>query len=370
MKILVLNWQDVTNKVGGGAEVHLHEIFRRLVARGHEVTLFCDWYEGAAREDLIDGIRIIREGSRNLFNFHVPWRYWRRFKREDFDVVVDDINKIPFYTPLYVRRPLVGIVHHFFGKHIYHEVGAIAGTYVYLAENLVGLVYRRTPMAIVSESTRDEMLTRGFKPEQLTIVANCIDQRHYPFAVGTKSAAPTITYFGRVKRYKSVDHLLHAFARIAPEFPGVHLHIAGGGDFIPALRALATTLGIAGCTTIHGYVTEEKKMELLSTSWMVVNPSVKEGWGIINIEANACGTPVISADSPGLRDSVKEGQSGTLYPYGDIGMLAARMRSLITDTTLRTRLSEGAVQWARQFDWEKSADVMEGLLRRVIGQRG
>ncbi len=368
MRILVLNWQDVTNKVGGGAEVHLHEIFRRLAARGHEVTLFCDHYDGAAHEEVLDGIRIIREGSRNLFNFHVPWRYCRCFRREQFDVVVDDINKIPFYTPLYVRRPLVGIVHHFFGKHIYNEVGKIAGTYVYLAENLVHAVYRNTPMAVVSESTRQEMIARGFRAEQLTIVPNCIDQHNYPFAVGAKSAVPMITYFGRVKRYKSVDHVLRAFAKIAAEFPSAQVHIAGGGDFIPALRELAGTLGIVAQTTIHGYVTEEMKMRLLGESHVVVNPSVKEGWGIINIEANACGTPVISANVPGLRDSVKEGLSGLLYPWGDIDALAAHMRAVITDSALRTRLSEGAVQWARQFDWEKSADAMEELLKRTVAE--
>src|SRR3989304_5776392 len=110
MKILVLNWQDITNPQGGGAEVHLHEIFKRIVSRGHAVTLFCSSFPGAADEEWVDGLRVIRQGGRNVFNFLVPFLYRARFSREGFDVVVDDLNKIPFYTPWFVSEPLVAVV--------------------------------------------------------------------------------------------------------------------------------------------------------------------------------------------------------------------------------------------------------------------
>ncbi len=369
MNILVFNWQDITNPFGGGAEVHLHEIFSRVAARGHSVTLYCCAHGNAPKEETIDGIRIIREGNRNLFNFYVPMRYASRFRHEPYDIVVDDINKIPFYTPLYVQKPLLAIAHHFFGKSIFREAGAIAGSYVYTSEKAVDWVYKSTQFAVVSQSTLDEYTERGFDARNFSIIPNCIDQTRLPMRIGTKAAAPTVAYFGRLKKYKSVDHLVRAFAHVRQSVPAARLHILGSGDFRSELERLCAALGIADCTTFFGYVTEEQKVQLLSEAHCVVNPSMKEGWGITNIEANACGTPVISADVPGLRDSVLNGSSGLLYPYGNVDALAGAVRSVLTDTPLRQQLSEGAVAWAKRFDWNTSAQLMIDRCQEVINKR-
>ena len=365
MNILVINWQDIHNPHSGGAEVHLHEIFRRVAAKGHRVTLFCSQFEGAPAGETIDGIEVIREGSRNMFNFHVWPRYRRDFSKRDFDIVIDDLNKIPFYTPLYVRKPLLGIGHHFFGRSIFLEAGMAAGAYVYTAEKLVDRIYRSTPFAVVSESTRAEFVARGFPAENISIIPNCIDQERLPMRIGPKAEAPTVAYFGRLKKYKSVDHVLRAFALLRRDIPTARLEILGSGTFRDELEALAAELNIADATRFHGYVSEEDKVEQLSRAHCVVNPSMKEGWGITNVEANACGTPVISADVPGLRDSVRAGVSGLLYPYADIDALAAAMRRILMDNNLRTGLERGAVDWARRFDWNDSARRMIDLMQSV-----
>jgi hypothetical protein len=175
MKILVLNWQDIKNPLGGGAEVHLHEIFKRVVARGHSVTLYSSKFPGSKETEEIDGLHVIREGGRYLFNFHVPWRYQSQFRKEGFDVVVDDINKIPFYTPTFVDKPLAGIVHHLFGKAIFLEAPFIPASYVYFAEKVAARVYRNTPMAVVSESTRQELIGLGFSAANIVIVPNAVN---------------------------------------------------------------------------------------------------------------------------------------------------------------------------------------------------
>lgn len=370
MKILVINWQDWTNPLSGGAEIHLKEIFTRLVRRGHQVTLFCSHFPHAAQQEVLDGITIIRRGSRALFNYVVPLWYYRVFRHQHFDIVVDDLNKIPFYTPLYVREPLAVIAHHFFGRSIFLETNPIAGSYVYLAEKLVDRVYRNVSFAVVSQSTLEEYVQRGFPRENFTIIPNCIDQNAFPFRVREKTSYPSVAYFGRLKRYKSVDHVLRAFARLVPAFPKAKLFILGRGSFQPALERLAQQLGIADRTVFTGYVSEEEKVHYLSKVWVVVNPSMKEGWGITNIEANACGTPVVSADVPGLRDSVRHQETGLLYPYGDIEALAAAIRAIWESEPLRHRLSEGAVRWARRFDWEDSAAKMETFLHQVVEQGG
>jgi glycosyltransferase involved in cell wall biosynthesis len=366
VNILILNWQDRLNPLAGGAETHLHEIFSRVVSAGHHVTLFCSAFEGAKPYEIVDGIEVIREGARNTFNFTLLRRYYNDLRHRAFDIVIDDVNKIPFFTPLYVRKPLLGIAHHLFGTSIFTEAGIIAGTYVYAAERCLAWVYRRTPFAVVSASTRDEFIAKGFLPDALTVISNCIDQTQFPFRVGTKSANPVIAYFGRLKAYKSVHHAVEAFAHIASEFPTAELRIMGKGDAEPHLHHLAERLGVAERVKFLGFIAEADKAQMLGEAHCIVNPSMKEGWGIINVEANACGTPVVAANVEGLRDAVRHGESGLLYDYGDIAALANTLRSILRDTALRERLSEGACRFAKQFDWNVSAKAMLELMNDTI----
>jgi glycosyltransferase involved in cell wall biosynthesis len=366
MKILVFNWQDIKNPLGGGAEVHLHEVFKRIAALGHEVTLCCHRFDGSSEFENIDGIEVIRKGRRSIFNFKVPGIYRKITKKRLFDIVIDDINKIPFYTPLFVKHPLIGLSHHFFGKSIFRESGLIAGSYVYLAEKLVDKVYQTTPFVVVSQSTLQEFVDRGFNRNKFTIVGNAINHEQFSMKVCPKNDAPTVAYFGRLKKYKSIDHLLRAFAMVVQSIPKARLQILGRGSYQPELEKLAKELGIAGKTTFFGYVTEEQKIQLLGSAHVVVNTSMKEGWGITNIEANACGTPVISANVPGLKDSVSEGKSGMLYEYGDVDSLAALITDLLMNEDKCQQLSRDSVEWARSFSWDESARIMIDKCERVI----
>jgi glycosyltransferase involved in cell wall biosynthesis len=366
MNILIINWQDWRNPLSGGAEVHLHETFRRIVAMGHQVTLFCSSFPGAPSEEWADGIHIIRRGSRSTFNFIVPFHYLFTLRKMNFDVVVDDINKIPFYAPLYVRRPLVGLSHHFFGKSIFLEAGAVAGSYVYLSEKLVDFIYKSIPFLVVSQSTLDEFVERGFRRENFTLAMNAIDHsRLHPTGV-SKSPHPTIGYFGRLKKYKSVDHVIRAFVRIRSVMPNAELVIIGRGDYQPQLAALAEELGVGNATRFTGFVSEEEKHRLLQELWVVVNPSMKEGWGIVNVEANACGTPAVAADTPGLRDSVRHGVTGLLYPYGDIDRLTEDLLKILQDEEFRQELGRNALSFAQSLTWEKTAEATVQVLERAI----
>lgn len=366
MNILVINWQDIKNPFGGGAEVHFHEIFKRIAAKGHQVTLLCCKDDTLSDFEEIDGIKVIRKGSRNTFNFIVPKEYKILSNKNKYDIVIDDINKIPFYTPLYVREALLAINHHFFGKSIFQEASIIAGLYVNLAEYLMKYIYFKTPFATVSKSTLDDFISRGYDTKNFTIIHNAISHKEYPMKIGEKNSEFTITYFGRLKKYKSVDHLLKAFQVIHKSHPNTKLEIIGRGDFRPELEKLSKELGIEEATTFHGFVDNKTKNELLAKSHLVVNTSLKEGWGITNIEANACGTPVLSANVPGLKDSVKENLSGLLYEYGDISEIINKINNLIADKTLLHKLENGALEWARQFSWDKSADDMLKKIFEVV----
>lgn len=368
MHILVVNWQDRTHPLSGGAEIHLHEIFGRIAAAGHKVTLLCCAHTGAPAHEVLDGIDIVRAGRRSSFNYTVALWWKRHGAALNPDIVVDDINKIPFLTPRFVKRPILAVIHHLFGKTIYSEAGLVAGLYVRAFERRIATVYRNTPLCVVSESTRQECESLGFRSDAITVIHNAIDHRHFPMSITKKADVPTVVFVGRLKKYKSVDHVLRAAAVVHKVLPNIRIEILGTGDQLEALRILAGQLGLTDNVTFHGFVTEAEKTTWLSCAHVVVNSSVKEGWGISNIEANACGTPVISANVPGLRDSVRDGTSGLLYEYGDVGTLAQLMQRLLVDTHERERLSEGALRWASTFTWERSAREMVDLCARVIEQ--
>jgi len=371
LRILIFNWQDIRNPLSGGAEVHLHNIFSRVANMGHEVTLYCSSFEGAAAEENVGGIRVIREGGRFLFNFHVLLRYRSRFRKENYDIVIDDMNKIPFFTPFYVREPLAVIVHHLFDRSIFKEAAFPIALYVYLLERrAVALIRRkRTPLFVVSPSTRDEMISRGIRREDISIVPNCVDHDvHRPGGV-PRSSTPLIGYFGRLKKYKSVDHLLRAFALVQRNLPDARLVIIGDGDYRRELELLARELGLAGTIRFTGFVDEFEKARLLQEIWFLVNTSAKEGWGLTVIEANACGTAVIASNVPGLRDAVKDGETGILYEYGNIEELSKKMSMLIQDAQLRERLAAHAYSWALSFDWQSVAEQTVDLLERQIRHR-
>ena len=190
MNILVVNWQDRSNPLSGGAEVHFHEIFSRIVRRGHRVTLCCSAYPGAAPRETIDGIDIIRSGRRELFNFVFPLTYMARLRTAAYDVVVEDLNKVPFFSPLYVRRPIAGIAHHLFGGTVFRETWIIPAAYVYLMERAALALYRkRVPFMVVSRSTEREFLERGFAPGRLQVIHNCVDHTLYTPGTGKKRRA-------------------------------------------------------------------------------------------------------------------------------------------------------------------------------------
>ena len=370
MKILALNWQDLTNPMAGGAEVHLEELLRRIAARGHEVTLFCSGYAGALPEEEIEGIRIIRRGSRYSFNWIAPFGLRKLVRQNDFDVLIEDINKIPFYTPLYLKLPTLVVVPHLFSTTVFKEINFLLGLYIYFSEKPLVPIYRGRAFNVISESTAEDIADRGIPRADISVVHCGIDTETYNFDASVrKFDRPTVLYLGRIKKYKAIQHLVIAFEKVLKTLPEAELKIVGAGDHLPKLKSLAGRLKIRDRVDFPGFVSREKKVEILRRSHVAVYPSSKEGWGLTNIEANACGTAVIAADSPGLRDSVSHDRTGYLYKYGNTDELAERLVQVLTDEERRARLEKGGLEWVRKFNWDAAADEFLGLLEKVA-ERG
>jgi len=369
MNILALNWNDLKNPFAGGAEVHLEELLRRLVTYGHTVTLFCSGWRDCTPEEIIKGVRIIRRGNRYNFNLIAPGHLRRLARKERFDILIEDINKIPFYTPLYLDMKRLIVIPHLFATTVFRETNFVLGSYIYLAERPMVPIYRKHKFNVISESTADDMTDRGVPRENISIVHCGIDRdlySHDPEVV--KYDRPTILYLGRIKKYKSVQHLIRALVLVREQVSDARLMVVGSGDYTDNLKSLADSLGVAADVEFPGFVSQQEKVDRMRRSHVAVLPSPKEGWGLTNIESSSVGTAVVAADSPGLRDSVSNGVSGFLYPYGDVEALAEKLITVLKNEDVRRKLEQGGLEWARHFDWDDAARKFEKILIETAGE--
>ena len=368
MKLLVLNWLDRENAKAGGAEVHLHETFGRLVARGHHVTLVASGWNGAAARTTLDGIDVLRVGRRYSYPFLARRMARQAQSRTSFDIVVEDLNKAPLFSPLWAGVPCLLIVHHLFGNTVFRSAPLPVAIASYLLELPLSSVYGGVPVVAVSESTREDLISRGFSPDRIEVVENGVDPvRYAPRSTEDRFEEPTILCLGRLKRYKRVDLILDAIAAMKSQGLPVALLVAGEGDDRPRLERHARQLGL-GPDTVRflGFTSEAEKITLLQRAWVHAVTSSKEGWGITNLEASACGTPIVASDSPGLRDSVREGQTGFLVPHSDVGILADRLLRLLSDAALRVSMGQAGREFALAHSWDRAADRMEASLQVAV----
>lgn len=367
MKVLVVNWQDRRNPQAGGAETHLHETFGRIAATGHEVTMLTSGWTGALRREVLDGIDVHRAGSRYTFSATAPRYYRERLAGERHDLVVEALNKVPLFSPVWSRSPVALLVHHLFGTTAFREAAWPLALATWLLERPLPAAYRHTPVQAISESTATDLVRRGLDPGNITVVHPGVDLEFFrPGGDGMRSAVPAFLYLGRLKKYKRVDLLLLASAALARSGVAHRVLIAGSGDHEPRLRKLADRLGIAAHVEFLGYVSETRKRDLFREVWANTFTSPKEGWGITNIEAAACGTATIASDSPGLRESVVHDVTGLLVPHGDVDALASAMRGLATDPARVEQLGRGAMEFARSFSWDSTAAETLSHLARLV----
>jgi glycosyltransferase involved in cell wall biosynthesis len=370
VRILLVNWNDRENPHAGGAEIHLHELFGRIAGWGHEVHLIASGWPGCATHAVVDGIQVTRVGGRNSFAVLGRGAVRRALRARPFDVVVEDINKIPLYLPALTRLPFVAIVPHLFGTTAFAEASAPLAAVVWAAELPIPWIYKRAAFHAISESTRDDLVRRGVSRERVAVIHPGVDSRWYhPDPATPRAERPTFLYLGRLKRYKGVEFALMAIAAARRTRGDMTLDICGQGDDRPRLERLAKRLGLGEAVQFLGFVSEQDKRRLLRRAWAVVFPSPKEGWGITNVEAAASGTPALASDSPGLRESVQDGVTGYLVPHGEYRALADRMLALAADRSLVDRLGRGARTFAEALSWDTAARAALAHIERTVAER-
>ncbi|HKP95642.1 MAG TPA: glycosyltransferase family 4 protein [Fibrobacteria bacterium] len=359
-RVLLVNWRDMRNPEAGGAEVHLYEVATRLVRDGFTCIQYSHAFPGCKAEEDVGGVRVRRVGGKFLFNYAVWFRLRAWCRRDAIDVVLDDSNKIPFLLPWLTGLPVVAQIHHLFGRVLFHETAWPMALYVLAFESLMPAAYRRARVLTGSESSRRELLAKGFG--KVAIAPEGADLALYRPPADAAKIGRKILYVGRIKRYKGLDVILQAAARLKSAYPDLEVQIAGSGDDVPRLKALAAGLGMDAWTRFLGFVSEAEKVELYGAARVVVNSSLKEGWGLTSIEANACGTPVVATDVPGLCDSVRDGETGFLVPFGDVDAFASALGRILADPAAAAAMREKALAWARAHTWEKAYEVTRDAL--------
>lgn len=363
LRILIINWRDPKHPQAGGAETYLFEQAKCWVRWGHHVQWLSGGFPGGSRHDSAGEIPIRRTGNFMTVYAAVPWVYLREF-RDQFDVIVDSCNGIPFFSPLFSMKPKVCIVYHvhreLFKKHLSRWLGSVLA---WCEETFVPIVYHKVHFVTISEDTLDEMRRVGIGDSSAGLVRCGVDASLVP---GKKADVPTIVYLGRIKAYKRVNRLIEAFAKVRERVPGAVLRIAGTGDALPSLRQLAARLELGDAVVFEGFVDDDRKRELLQSAWVMASLSEIEGWGISVIEANACGTPAIVHDVPGLREAIVHQESGVIVPEG--GDVGAAIVAVLQDDALRARLERGAYARAVNFSWDAAArEMLYEIMRAIAG---
>jgi glycosyltransferase involved in cell wall biosynthesis/O-antigen/teichoic acid export membrane protein len=360
LRILIFNWRDIRHIWSGGAEVYIHELSKRWVKMGHEVTIFCGSDGNSERHETIDGVRIIRRGGFYLVYLWAFLYYTYRLSG-NYDVIIDSENGIPFFTPFYAREKVFLLIHHVhqevFRKRLLPPFSWIG---MILEKRLMPVAYRNTEVITVSPSSKTDILDYKLTKKEPHIVYNGVDLSLCK--PGEKSRYPMVLYLGRLTSLKSLSVLINAAKKIIKRIPEVKIVIAGDGPDKPRLVKLVKKLILSDVVTFRGHVSEKEKVELYQQAWVFVNPSVIEGWGITTIEANACGTPVVASNVQGLRDAIHNPHSGVLVPYGNADELGRSVVRILKDTRLRNKMSRESRDWAEKFDWERSAREAISLL--------
>ncbi len=367
MKILILNWRDRKNPKSGGAEQLTEEVAQRLVRSGHEVTLFTSAFKECLPEEHINGIKIIRKGK--LWTVHFwAWRYYKKHFKNSFDVVIDEVNTIPFFTPFYVKEKKVMYFNQLAKEVWFYQAPFPLSLIGYILEPLYLRIYRKMSVITISNSSKDDLVKLGFDEKKINIVPMGLDLVPLEQIPATKEETPTLIYFGSIRPMKRVTEIAQAFSYIAKEIPDSRLWIVGSGDdsYTSKVKKIIRKNNLENKVKFWGNVPKDKKAELFQKAHIAFCASIREGWGLVVSEANAMGTPAVVYNVPGLKDSTVNNVTGIICDNNNPKTLAKNAIILIKDKELYSMLQVHALDKSKELNWDKTTQSFEKLINEVL----
>lgn len=370
MNILVFSWRDIKHPKAGGAEQVMHEHAKGWVGAGHQVIHFSSKMDGLLKSETIEGVEFARAGYQYL-GVQVAGFFYYLKNRKRIDFVVDEFHGVPFFTPLYVRKPKLVVIQEIAKKvwllnPLPRPLNWIVGIIGFLGEPFVFLLYKKTPFMLGSNSAKEDVIKMGIPLKNITVVPHGIIT---PKISGLlrREKRKTIVYLGKLSKDKGIEDALKCFS-ILDKIGTWQFWVVGKPetqDYFSHIKRQVERMHLKNKIKFWGFVSQEKKFEILAKAHLLVNPSVHEGWGLVNIEANSVGTPIVSYSSAGLVDSVKNEVSGILCSENTPENMAEVVESLLNNKLKYQKLSKGAISWSKNFSWEKSRKLSLKLINSL-----
>lgn len=359
MRILFLAWKDIVHPQAGGAEVVLHELSKRLVDNGHSVTILTAKYKGASSFDTIDGAQIIRIGNNRYTHPFQAILHYRKYLRGSFDVVVETVNTAPYFYFLAGDTAKPFLFYHQLAREIWFDETPPPLSFIgyWILEPLATFILgkSRAKTITVSESTRSDLVKFGFRPDDISIISEGITMQPVKTLDKiTKFKDPTLLGLGSFRAMKRTLDIVKAFEIAKGSIPDLKLKLAGSSSGSYGQRVLDCIEQSPFKADIEylGRVSEKKKIELMQRSHLIGVTSLKEGWGLIVTEAASQGTPAVVYDVDGLRDSVRDGDTGIVTQCTPADLAAGVVQAL-DDQKLYTKMRSRAWQWSKKITFEQ-----------------
>jgi len=373
MKILIFNWRDIRHPQAGGAETVTFEHAKAWVKSGNKVTWFSSAFEGGRKDEVIDGIRIVRQGKELSTVYFKAFFWYLKYAKGQIDLVIDQFHGIPFFTPLYVKEKKLAFIHEtahevWFLNHLLAPLNFLIGFIGYFIEPWIfRLFYRQTPFLTVSDSTRNQLINWDIPQKNITVIHNGVNLSFSRLRI-KKEQCLTIVFLGVLDKDKGIEDAIKAFNTINQKSKNCQFWIVGKGrhSYVKKLKTLVKKFNLVEKVRFFGFVSEDKKFELLARSHLLINPSVREGWGLVVIEANAMKTPAVVYDVPGLCDSTKDGATGLICAENTPEDLAGNVTKLLKDKKLYEKLQDNALIWSKKFTWRKATRESLELIEKIV----
>lgn len=380
MNILVLSWRDPKHPLAGGAEQVMHEHMKGWIRAGHKVTLFSSKMKNLRKSETTDGIRVTRRGYQYL-GVQLAAFYWYVFgKHETFDLVVDQFHGLPFFTPVYIWKPKKIAVIQETTREVWllnplpFPLNILIGVLGYLFEFLVFIPYKNTQFMTGSVSTVEAVVKMGIPRKNIKIVPHGT-KLYLPKRKVKKNKFPVVLFLGRISKDKGIEEAVKVFSILSTkgEFKFWVFGKPETREYGEEIFKQVKDLGLENKIKFWCYnkrnwifVDDREKFKIIAGADLTLNPSYREGWGLVNIEANAVGVPVVAYRSPGLVDSVKNGVSGIICKHNTPSEMAREVVRIIRDRGKYIKLKKGAIKWSKNFTWDKSIKSGLDLINDII----
>ncbi|HJZ05735.1 hypothetical protein A2634_04875 [Candidatus Amesbacteria bacterium RIFCSPHIGHO2_01_FULL_48_32] len=324
MNILILNWRDPKNPRSGGAESVTFKYAAYWAGRGHQVIWICNSFPNCRLGETISRVRFIRIEPQlgftvlqlfltyPLFLIHSIWTTLGLLRRQKFDLVIDEIHGLPFFTPLYCRIRTILWVCEVAGPiwdKMYpwpiNQIGKIL-------EKLIYQIYDGVETWAISENTRRDILALNSKAN-VKIIPLGVDPVARPKV--HKNPFPSAVFLARMVKMKGVEVALQATRDISQKLPHFKLFLVGTGpvSYVQYLRKMIDDLNISKNVEFLGKVSESDKYEILARSHFLIHPSYREGFGLTVLEAGLVGTPTIARAGSSMDELIADKVSGLIF---------------------------------------------------------